>query len=551
MDKNIVYIIGHKNPDTDSVCSTIAYAEFKRRHGTNCLPVKLGGINKETEFALKYFDVRVPETLYTVRTQISDLDIEVISPADPNASIKTAWSIMRKNNYKVLPVVDKNDKLMGIVTLSDITKKYMDIAENNIIENARTPLSNIIETLNATLVCGGPEDFETSGRVVILAMSADEIGPFVAKGDIAITGDRKDSQLKAIELGVNCLIVTCGVEIAPEVIERAKAGHCIIMSTLCDTFTAATLINQSIPISYVMTTEDIVCFNIEEFVDDIKTKMTKTRFRSYPVVDAANRIKGFISRYHLIEPHRKRVILLDHNERSQTVEGIEQAELLEVIDHHRLGDIQTANPIYVRNEPVGSTSTIVANMFFENGMQLSKKTAGSLCAGILSDTLYFKSPTTTYLDRINAEKLAEISNIDISSFAMEMLRVGSSLRERTPEQLLFQDFKDFSLYGHRVGIGQVNTIDFDSIEPVKKPLFEYMENMSRRNEYNLILLMFTDFINTNSMLMYTGKDKEVIPATFNVKPKDNCILLKDVVSRKMQIVPALSAAFLELAGSGK
>lgn len=542
MKKDTVYIFGHKNPDTDSICAAIAYAELKRKLGIDAEPLRLGDINLETKFVLNYFDIKAPDLLHTVKTQVSDLNIDIVNPVSEEISVKTAWNIMKKNNLKSLPVVDEGERLRGVVTLSDITAKYMDALDNNTIASSNTSLDNIVETLSAKLVYGSQSDFKTTGKIVVTAMNPEDMGSYIEPGDIAITGNRNDSQLKAIELGANMIIVTNGREISQEVLEVAKSRNCIVLQTPSDTFTTARLINQSLPVSYIMTTRNIAKFNIDDFVDDIKDKMLQTRYRSYPVVDDNDRIKGLISRYHLISKRKKKVILLDHNERTQTVNGIEEAELLEIIDHHRLGDIQTANPIYFKNEPVGSTSTIIANLFFDSGIRPGKSIAGIMCAAILSDTIRFKSPTCTYTDKITAEKLAEIAGIDMEHFALEMFKAGSTLQGKTPREILHQDFKEYKFGKYKIGIGQVNTMDLESLEKIKKELIDYMDTVCHDQSFSLLLLLVTDILDEGSELLFAGEHKELISSAFNVEISENNIYLKGIVSRKKQVVPNLSSA---------
>jgi manganese-dependent inorganic pyrophosphatase len=540
--KELIYIFGHRNPDTDSICSAIAYADLKSKMGFNAQPFRLGEINLETDYVLKFFGLPVPEYLETVKTQVADLNMDRINPASPDISLKVAWSLMKKHNYKVLPVVDDEEHLIGLVTLSDITNKYMDTLENNIIASGKTPLANILETINATLLSGNRDQFDTTGKVVVAAMQPDEMEPFIEKGDIVIVGNRSDSQLRAIELGANCLVLTCGCSVDPAVITSAEKGGCIVMTTPNTTFDAARLINQSVPVSYSMTTKNLVYFHINDFLDEIKERMLQTRFRSYPVVDDADRIKGFISRYHLISQRRKCVILLDHNEKSQTVDGIDQAEILEIIDHHRVGDIQTGNPIYVNNEPVGSTATIIANKYFDGGIRPSRKIAGILCAAIISDTLKFKSPTCTHIDRVTAFKLAEIAAIDPEEFAGLMFKKGTSLEGKSVHQILYQDFKYYNLGKYKIGIGQINTTDTESIREIETDLVEYMKKICQDNQYNLLMLMVTDIITEASEVFFAGKDKMLLAKAFGVELGENSVILPGVVSRKKQIVPNMAHA---------
>lgn len=537
-----IYVTGHKNPDTDSICSAIAYAELKRKLGAEATAFRLGELNRETAFVLNYFEMPVPELLYNVKTQVSDLDMDVVNTVSPSVSIKSAWKIMKRNNVKTLPVVDDNSKLLGVVTLSDITNKYMDALDNNTIATSRTTLANIVETLNARLVIGSQADFATSGKILIAAMNAEEMVPFIEKGDIVITGGRTDTQLKAIELGANCIIATCGAKIDSSVIEAAKEKKCILMNTQADTFTTARLINQSVPIGYIMTTENLIKFEIDDYIEDIKDKMLKTRYRSYPIIDSNNVIKGLISRYHLISYKNKKVILLDHNEKSQTVSGIEESEILEIIDHHRLGDIQTTKPISFKNEPLGSTSTIVANTYFDSGIRPSKNIAGILCAAIISDTLKFKSPTCTYTDQTTAEKLAEMAGINIDEFAYSMFKAGSTLQGRSAQEIVCQDFKEYRFGKFRIGIAQVYTIDYESVNDTKPKLIEYMNSYCKENGYNLVMLLITDILEQGSEVLYAGDAKELVAKAFNVELNDISIYLEGIVSRKKQVIPYISRA---------
>lgn len=542
MDK-LVFVTGHKNPDTDSICSAIAYADLKKRLGVNAVPKRLGDINRETEFVLKHFGVEIPEHLFTVKTQVADLNVDQAFPVSSDISIKTAWHLMKKNNIKTIPVIDDHERLLGIVTLSDITNNYMDALDNNTIASTRTTLRNIAETLNATLICGSQEDFETTGKVVVAAVEPDDLHSFVEPGDIVITGNRLDIQLKALEYGTTCLILTCGGDPSQELIEEARSRNIVLLTTPIDTYTTVRLVNQSIPVGAVMTSQNLISFNIDDFIDDIQDKMLKTRYRSYPIVDDNNRIQGFISRYHLISQRKKNVILVDHNEKSQTVNGIEEAEILEIIDHHRLGDIQTASPIFLRNEPVGSTSTIVANMFFEMGIRPSKSIAGILCSAILSDTLKFKSPTSTYVDKMTAEKLAEIAGIDdMDKYANQMFKEGSSLQGKTLKEIFYQDFKDYTFGKYRVGIGQVFTMDREKISEMEDSLIAFMKQLCAEKGYHLLMLFVTDILDQASEVLFSGEEKELISLAFNVDLGENSVCLPGIVSRKKQVVPLISAA---------
>lgn len=540
--KDRIYITGHRNPDTDSICASIAYAELKHKLGIPAQPFRVGKISRETEFVLQYFQVEPPEMLHSVRTQVCDLNIDEVSPVSRDISIRTAWSIMQKNNVRVLPVTGEDGRLLGLVTLSDITDSYINALSSNALTAGHTPLQNIIDTLNARLISGCEEEFRSTGKVVVASMEPASMEPLVDKGDIVLVGDRKDVQLKVMEIGADCLILTCHSQIVPEVLEQAQRNRCIVMETGYDTFTAARLINQSIPVGLIMTSKDMIGFHINDYVDSIRDRMLNTRYRCYPVVDDDGCYKGFISRYHLISQNRKKVILLDHNEKSQTVDGIEQAEILEIVDHHRLGDIQTGYPVYVRNEVVGSTATLIASMYFENGIKPTREIAGILCAAILSDTMKFKSPTSTYTDTSMAEKLAKIAGIDVDTFAAQMFRAASALDGMSPQEILLNDFKEYLINKSKIAIGQVSTYDSKDLQSRKGELMECMEGYLLKHGYRLLVLMITDIESEGSYLLFAGGSGGIIRKAFGVDPDGNMVYLKGVVSRKKQVVPRLTTA---------
>lgn len=539
--KDIVYILGHKNPDTDSICASIAYSEFKNKvSDITTVPVRLGELNRETQFVLNYFGVQVPLFIETVKTQISDLDIDKLAPISPEISLKTAWSIMKKSNARTTPVVDENSKLIGIVSLSNLTSTYMDIWDNNIISKSNTTIENIIDTLSASYVYIPEFKPKFKGKILTAAMNPKSAEEIIDEGDIVITGDREDSQHMIINRKSSLMVISGNHSVSEEIIDLAKEANCVIISTPYDTFTASRLILQSIPVDYVMTKNNIKSFKTDDYVEEIKDIMLKTRYRSYPVVDEENRVVGSISRYHLISKHKKRIILVDHNEKTQSVSGIEDAQVLEIIDHHRVASIETSYPIFFRNEAVGSTSTIIANIFFENGIRPSKKIAGLLAAAIISDTLLFKSPTSTTIDRINLGRLAEIADIDIQSFAKDMFKAGTSLQGKTVEDLFHQDLKIFNVLGHKVGVSQVGTMDIEGFGSMKEKMLELMDSKAKDGGFDILLLMLTDIINDGSELLAAGPDKEIVGKTFNVKFVDNSVYLPGILSRKKQVIPQLT-----------
>jgi manganese-dependent inorganic pyrophosphatase len=544
--KDIIYISGHKNPDTDSICSALAYAEFKNKTGSiTAVPVRLGELNRETQFVLDYFDVKPPELIETVRAQIQDLKFDSVAPICPDISLKMAWSIMKKNNVKTLPVVDENDKLIGLASLSNITSSYMDIWDNNILSKSGTTLENIVETLSAKCIYVSEKINNLTGKIVVTAMQPESAREIIDEGDIVICGDREDAQEIILDCKASLMIITGKHEVTEKIIEKAKSIACSIIMTPYDTFTAARLIPQSVPVSYVMTKDNLVLFNNEDLVDEAREIMLKTRFRSYPVVDNNNKILGSISRYHLISKTKKKVILVDHNERTQSIPGLEDSELLEVIDHHRIGDIQTGSPIYFRNEPVGCTATIIASIFFENGIRPSKKIAGLLCSAIISDTLLFKSPTSTATDKLMLRRLAEIANIDPEKFAQDMFKAGTSLQGKTLDEIFNQDFKIFNIGSLKVGVGQVTTMDTEGFASMKKDMIKYMEHRANDESFNLLILMVTDLLKDGSELLVAGDEKYLINKAFNVQLKENCVYMPGLMSRKKQVIPPLTNAAAE------
>ena len=541
--KDIIYVTGHKNPDSDSICAAYAYSEFKNKIGeTKTVACRLGDVNQETQFILDYFDAEAPKFLNTVKLKVEDLQFDNISPISPDISLKTAWTIMRDKNIKTLPVADENNHLLGVLSVANLTSCYMDIWDNRILAKSNTTLDNIIDTLSAK-VCYVNEDIKFfPGKIAVTAMQPDTMTEHIEEGDIAIVGDREEAQAALINLNVSLMIVTGGYAPSEKIISLAKEHGVTVIVTQHDSFTASRLIVQSIPVGYVMVKENIVSFTTDDLVDDIKGVMAETRFRSYPVLDQNGRVVGTVSRYHLISNHKKKVIQVDHNERGQSVDGLEDAEVVEIIDHHRVADIQTNNPIYFRNEPVGSTSTIVAKCFFENGIRPSRKAAGLLCGAIISDTLLFRSPTCTPQDKYICKKLAEIAGINIEEFAKEMFKAGTSLKGKTVEQIFNTDFKPFTIEGTKVGISQVNTMDIEGFMPLKEEMLNYMDQKAKEAGLEMVMLLLTDILNEGSEILVTGAKPEIVEKAFKVTLKDKGAFLPGVLSRKKQVVPPITNA---------
>jgi manganese-dependent inorganic pyrophosphatase len=535
-----IFITGHQNPDTDSICSVIAYADLKQQLKIEAVPVRIGKINRETKFVLDYFGIEPPEYLSSVKTQVFNLNMDIVEPISCSISLQEAWQILKAHHIEVLPVENDDRKLVGVVSVSDIANAYMNMPENNSLSLSNTPLENVIRTLNANLIYGAGRVFSNSGKTIIAAMTPEEMGSYMEPGDIVLVGNRKENQIKAIEAGAFCIIVTCGSEVEKEIADKARQKECILLGTEYDTFTAARLLYQSIPVGFIMTSKNLIVFQQDDYVDTVKEKMLQTRYRSYPVVDNHGHFKGFISRYHLIKQNRKKVILVDHSENSQTINGIEQAEILEIIDHHRIGDIQTGKPIFYRNQPVGSTATIIANLFFENGIQPSEKIAGILCAAILSDTVAFKSPTCTHVDIVTAKKLAEISKINVEEFTGKMFQAGSSLKNMSPDEILQHDFKEYLIGVNKVGVAQVNTDDLSSVRKIRLSTLQCMNELMLKKGYCTVLLLITDIVNEETEILFVETRPGLIAKGFNPLKDENSFTMKGVVSRKNQIIPELT-----------
>ena len=541
--ENVVYVTGHKNPDSDSICAAYSYAEFKNKTSNlPAVPVRLGEVNRETQFILDYFGVEAPRFLETVKLKVEDLDIDTIEPIKAGLSLKNAWNIMRDNHLKSLPVVDESGRLIGMLSISNLTSSYMDIGDNDILGKSKTPIGNIVDTLNATALYVNEDCKTFDGKIAVTAMLPESLREIVQEGDIAIVGDRPDAQEELIDIKASLIIITGSHAPTNEILEAAKKAGVTIISTPYDSFTASRLLLQSIPVGYVMATKELISFSQDELVEDIKDVMAETRYHSYPVTDNEGKVIGTVSRYHLISKHKKKVIQVDHNERGQSVNGIEEAEILEIIDHHRVADIQTSNPIFFRNEPIGSSSSIVAKCYFEKGLTPSKEVAGLLCGAIISDTLLFKSPTCTEQDKEICLKLAEIAGIkSVEEFAKEMFKAGTSLKGKTVGEIFNQDFKPFTMGETKVGVAQVNTMDIEGFMPLKDEMLDFMDSEAKSKGYDVVMLLLTDILTEGSQILVAGERHDYVEKTFNVELKDSMAFLPGVLSRKKQVIPPLTA----------
>ena len=539
-------VIGHRNPDTDSICSAICYANLKQAvTGEEYMPARAGHVNGETQFVLDYFGAEEPQLVEDVRTQVRDIEIRKTKGVADNISLKRAWNIMQENNVVTIPSVREDGTLEGLITVGDITKTYMNIYDSSILSKANTQYSNIIETLEAELIIGSAEAYFDQGKVLIAAANPDLMEFYIEPHDLVILGNRYESQLCAIEMGADCIIVCEGAAVSMTIKKIAQERGCTIIATTYDTYTAARLINQSMPISYFMTREHLITFNSDDYIDEIREVMASKRHRDFPILDKDGYYLGMISRRNLLGAKGKQVILVDHNERGQSIPGIEEADILEIVDHHRVADIQTVGPLLFRGEPLGSTATIVTRMFEEQDVEMPSHIAGLLLGAVVSDTLLFKSPTCTPVDTKIAKKLAEIAGVDIQEFAMEMFKAGTSLVGKTVDEIFNQDFKKFSFDNLQVGVAQVNSMDIEGFLPYKKDMLDYMNKFAEDNNLEFTLLLLTDIINANSEIFVGGPRPELVEKAFNVQLTDRQGTLEGVISRKKQVVPAITAVMSE------
>jgi len=539
-----INVIGHRNPDTDSLCSAIAYAYLKREvTGGNYIAKRAGQINAESKFVLDYFQTAAPEYLGDVRTQVMDVEVNRVEGVGEDISLKNAWGIMKEGMLQTLPIVDNDGYLKGLITIEDIAKSYMDVYDSCVIAKAGTPYQNIVETLNGEMVQGSIEERVHSGKCLIAAANPDLMESYIDKDDIVILGNRYESQLCAIEMGAKCIIVCDGALVSFTIGRLAENHGCYIIRSPYDTFTASRLINQSIPIGYFMKQKHLVTFGRGEFLDDIRETMTKKRYRDFPILDWNGKYFGMISRRSLLGARKKKVILVDHNEPTQAVDGIEEAQILEIIDHHRIGSIETMGPVFFRNQPLGCTATIIYQMFQEYSVEIPKRIAGLLCSAILSDTLIFRSPTCTQVDRDAAEKLAEIAGIVPEEYAAKMFQAGSNLSVKSPEEIFYQDFKKFEMEGVTLGVGQINSMTEKELEAIKDKMLPYLKKALSEHEVDMIYFMLTNIMEESTELLCAGSGaKDLALKAFAMPVETGQIILKNTVSRKKQVIPALFIA---------
>ena len=552
VEKRKTIVIGHKNPDTDSICSAICYANLKTSiTGKEYVPCRAGHINEETQFVLNYFGVEAPELVSNVKTQVRDIEIRETAGVDRNISLKKAWNLMQDANVVTLPAVNSNNVLEGLITVGDITKSYMNVLDSSILSKAKTQYSNIIETLEGHLVIGDENAYFDQGKVLIAAANPDLMEYYIAPHDLVILGNRYESQLCAIEMEADCIIVCEGAAVSMTIRKLAQERGCTVITTPYDTYTAARLINQSMPISYFMKTENLITFEDGDFIDDIKDVMASKRHRDFPILDMDGKYRGMISRRNLLGARGKQLVLADHNEKNQAVDGIENAEILEIIDHHKLGTVETIAPVFFRNQPLGCTATIVYQMYNESSVHMDKKIAGLLCSAIISDTLLFRSPTCTEIDKMAALALAGEAGIDINQYAREMFSAGSNLKSKTDDEIFYQDFKRFNSGKVSFGVGQISSLNADELESLKERLLPYLKKAHREHGVDMMFFMLTNILNESTILLYEGAGAlSMLTNAFHLEENteeardsaSGTVELPGVVSRKKQLIPAIMIA---------
>ncbi len=551
---NSVWVIGHKNPDTDSICAAIAYAALKNRTGDGSVyyePMAAGDINSETRYVLNFFKVEPPKNVDDVRASVRDISIRRTEPVRESITLKKAWALMKEADVVTLPVVDEKNKVVGLVSNNDIAKSFMEDADENRLSIARAHFADIAETLCGEILAGNGHSYFTKGKVWVAAGSKQSVDRVINQDDLVLVGDRVDIQEQLLDKNVSCMIICGGNSdnISQDIIDKAEKKECVLISTKFDTYLAASLINQSMPLKAIMTGGELVKFYLDSKVDDVKDVMSRERHRDFPVIDEKGYYAGMISRRNFLGMKKKQIILVDHNEKSQAVEGVEDAEILEIIDHHRLGNLETVAPVFFRNQPVGSTATIVSLMYDEVGLEPDEKIAGLMCAAILSDTLMFKSPTCTYLDEAVAERLARMAGIVIPEFAIKMFRAGSNFCSKKIEEIAGADFKVFNVKEHKIGIGQVMGMDSVGLSDVKKRLYDYLPLMLGERGVDVVYIILTNILDADSEVVGIGSTDrytaaELLSKSFEVEYNDSAFL-KGVVSRKKQFAPVIIQAVTE------
>ena len=537
-----VWVVGHKNPDTDSICAAISYAYLKNQSGDKKTYVakRAGVVNEETRYVLERFGVEEPPLVTYAGAQIKDINIRKTAGVSNQISLKRAWELMKKLEVVTLPVTNQFGKLEGVIVTKDIATSYMDVLDNCVLSKARTQYKTIAETIDGEVYAGNEHAHFVRGKVVIATSNPEYMADYIEDDDLVILGDREEAQMQAIWSNASCIIIGGGLEVAEEVKKLAEKRDCVIITTPFDTFSVARLINQSMPIKQYMTRRELVTFDIDDYVDDVKDVMSRVRHRDFPVLGSNGNYVGMISRRNLMNMQKKQIILVDHNEKSQAVDGIGEAEILEIIDHHRLGSLETVSPVYFRNQPLGCTSTIIYQMYQEQRVEIPKEIAGLLLSAIISDTLMFRSPTCTPLDKSVAKRLAEIADVDIEDHAKKMFRAGSDFKNKTTEEIFYQDFKIFHTEDCDFGVAQISAMSGEELEQIGEQLRPFLPQVLGEKRLNMVYVMLTDILEESSKIIFAGEDAgKILAHAFKKQEDADGILLDGIISRKKQRIPTL------------
>ncbi|MFV0379392.1 MAG: putative manganese-dependent inorganic diphosphatase [Anaerorhabdus sp.] len=533
-----LYVVGHRNPDSDSICSAIAYAELKKKLNEDAVACRLGPLNEETKFILKRFNFENPLLLSDARSQLKDIEIDQVNSIEKRSTINRAWKEMLGTGNRSLCITDDGN-VVGVISTSNLAlMRIMNDNELQDLMSEATTLS-IAETINGKII-NDVENFKSSGKVLIVTMRDGESFARDIKDSICVLSDNVAKQKTLITLGAACIIVTYCKKILPEVKDLAQKYGCVLIETDEPTMDVARVINESFFVDRVMT-KNIITYQEDEFVDDVAKKMMATRFRSYPVLNSDGELVGAISRFHLLNHKKKRFILVDHSAKNQSIKNIDQAYLEEIIDHHHIGNIETDHPIYYRNQRCGCTSTIIAKMYQEYDLVPDKNVAGIMLSAIISDTLCFKSATTTPLDQEVATWLGEVAQINLMEYAVEMLSASVALKESTPSQILNRDLKRYEIGKYKIAIGQTN---YQNIEDIQKILPQFRKNLQLEQEegkFDLLIMMFTHVTAEGSMICYDGPLAYIMESVITTKFDETSGYDNNIISRKQQLVPKLSS----------
>ena len=540
-----IYVIGHRNPDTDSICSSLAYAALKQALGQDAVAARTGQVNAETKYALEYFGVEAPMFLSDLYPRVKDVMLDSDTIVRETDTLRELGKIMQEKSLRSVPVTDEEGLLAGIVTVSDLAQRYFEEINMQNLDKAGVYLRAVIASIEGKVLASADEDTLVKGTVRIASSSRHTAAKLVQPGDVVLVGEgRYDSMMEILEHEIACLIMTDEGNVPDDILAKARAKHILLAVTAHDAYTAARLINQCVPVGYIMK-KSMISFGQQQLLSDIKGTIASTNFRNYPVVENG-RLIGLVSRDNLMVPEPEQVILVDHNERGQAIEGIENARIVEIIDHHRLGGMQTGEPIYIREEPVGCTATIIANMYWQNNVEITAPIAGLLLSAIISDTVLFKSPTCTAYDMKTAERLAGIAGVKMVQYGMDMLKAGSGIGDMSPIEIVKNDMKEFQFGDYHVLISQISVMGYEEIMALKDRLLESMSAVSEQENFDLMLLMVTNILEESTELLYVGSPKTLIGDAFKKDASGNSIYLPGVMSRKKQIIPPMSEAVRRL-----